>query len=155
MPEGQSTTNQTLPTYEKARLQAVANKQIRDVLNVALKPYAINTTQWMILGVLKQGLANKTSDIAKMLGVEVPLITTLVQPLLASGLLLQYADEHDKRSKPLRLSDIGEGLVQRVDEQLKQDLTILENGIGHDQLHDYFVTLQTLITNASVHPKQA
>lgn len=153
MSEDQSTTNQPLPTYEKARLQAVANKQIRDLLNTALKPYAINATQWMILGVLKQGLANKTSDIAKMLGVEVPLITTLVQPLLASGLLLQFADERDKRNKPLGLSDGGEALVQRIDEQLTQDLTMLENGIGYDQLQYYFMTLQALIHNASMHPK--
>lgn len=142
-----------LPPYEKARLQTAAHKHIRDVVNRSLKPFSINTTQWMILGVLIQNKANKTSEIARCLEVEVPLITTLVQPLLASGFIDQFADKRDKRSKPLKITQAGEEMLEKIDDKLKDDLQKLEDNISSEQMDQYFVTLKAIISNGIKHSR--
>lgn len=137
-----------MPSYQKARLQTVAYKQVREVVNNTLKNFKINTTQWMILGLLKDASEDqKISVIAGQLQVEVPLITTLAQPLMAIGYIEQHADKTDKRSKPLMLTEAGSNIIEQIELKLVKELRPLEIGLTQPQITQYFDTLQVLIAN--------
>ena len=141
--------NAKLPTHQKAILQTVVYKRVRDIVNRLLKTHGINTTQWMVLGILhdKPG-GQKISDIAHLLQVEVPLITTLSQALLREHYVTQSADAQDRRSKPLAITDKGQQLIASVESQLSERLNVLEVGLSDEALTAYFTTLQTFIANA-------
>lgn len=148
MPEPDSSTAASMPAYEKARLQTVAFKHVRETVSATLKSFALNTTQWMVLGILNEAESSqKISTIAQNLQVEVPLITTLTQPLVASGFIEQHADARDRRSKPLSLTEAGIGLLQKIESRLASELQLLEAGIAEDSLEQYFHTLRQLIAN--------
>jgi MarR family transcriptional regulator, organic hydroperoxide resistance regulator len=137
-----------LPTYHKALLQTIAYKHVREAVNLRLKDFQLNATQWMMLGILyEQTSAQKISSIAKTLQVEVPLITTLAQPLLAVGHIAQHEDKNDRRSKPVTLTEAGRAMVERIEQQLADDLHMLEAGISQAEIKQYFTTLRTVIAN--------
>jgi len=138
-----------IPTYKKAVLQAVAYKRLREVANRELKPFNLNTTQWLILGVLHgEPGGHKVSAIAHTLQVEVPLITTLSHPLLMSGFITQSYDKHDKRSKPLTITEEGSRLMELIEARLVGPLQQLEVGMDQTEVEQYVRTLEGLIANA-------
>jgi len=138
-----------VPTYKKAVLQSVAYKRLREVANRELKTFHINTTQWLILGILfdKPG-DHKVSNIARDLQVEVPLITTLAHPLMMSGFVEQHADRKDRRSKPLSITQEGIDLMNLIEDRLAGPLEKLETGLSEADIRHYLATLQALIDNA-------
>lgn len=137
-----------LPTYEKALLQTVAYKHIRETVTIALKKFKLNATQWMILGILNEATEpQKVSAIAHTLQVEVPLVTTLAQPLIAMGYVEQHADSRDRRNKPLTVTTDGQDFVAQIETKLVAELKALEVGITPKELTQYFVTLGQLIAN--------
>jgi DNA-binding MarR family transcriptional regulator len=138
-----------VPTYKKAVLQSVAYKRLREVANRELKPFNLNTTQWLILGVLHgEPGGHKVSSIAHRLQVEVPLITTLSQPLLMSGFITQSYDKRDKRSKPLTITEEGSRLVELIEARLAESLKQLEVGMSTEDVGQYLRALERLIENA-------
>jgi DNA-binding MarR family transcriptional regulator len=137
-----------IPTYEKALLQTVAHKHIRETVTIALKKFKLNATQWIILGILNNAKEpEKISAVAHTLQVEVPLITTLAQPLIAMGYVEQHADTNDRRNKPLTLTDDGKIFVKQIEAQLVREMETLEIGIPPHELKQYFKTLLQLIAN--------
>lgn len=138
-----------LPSYEKAILQTVAYKRIRETVSQVLKQFQLNTTQWMILGILHDNPdGQKISAIAHQLQVEVPLITTLSQALVANGYAEQTQDIKDRRSKPLKITREGQELLNATEIKLLEKLKKLEIGLSPDELAAYFRTLRTIIANA-------
>jgi DNA-binding MarR family transcriptional regulator len=82
-----------------------------------------------------------------LLQVEVPLVTSLSQPLIKKGLIKSTVSRKDKRVKPLALTDEGVVFLGGVDEQLSANLKQLESGLDDSSLQQYFQVLSQLITN--------
>ncbi|CAN5199048.1 hypothetical protein BH09PAT3_BH09PAT3_5780 [soil metagenome] len=142
------TQDEMLATYQKTMLQTVAYKYIRETIGSTLKTFKLNTSQWMIMGILRDSKEGQTaSKIASMMQVEVPLITTLSQPLLAMGCIEQTTSEQDRRSKPLIITEGGEILTSRVEQAIAEDLKLLEANISQADLTQYFATLRQFIVN--------
>lgn len=138
-----------MPTYKKAALQTIAYKCIRDSVNSVLTRFDLNSTQWMILGALyEQAVGLRMTDIAHDLQVEVPLITTLVQPLARKGLVRSHRGKADRRTKPLALTMDGQKLVRQIETTLGLALKPLERNLLPSEIDGYFHTLQIFIGNA-------
>lgn len=143
-------SEEKLPTYKKAMVQVVAYKRIRNILNAVLKRFELNTTQWMILGVLYESATGlRITDIANSLEVEVPLITRLSHSLLRAGLVENKLALSDKRTKPLALTLRGQQLVAKVEHELTKRTKRLEQGVSDRQVNNYFRTLETFMDNAT------
>ncbi len=138
-----------LTTYQKARLQVVGYRTIQNSVTNVLSQYDINTSQWVILGWLNENLSGmRVTAIAELLVVETPLITALLQPLQAHGLIQVDADPTDKRAKILTLSEEGIEFVGKIESLLSDELSFYEKGFKKDEIDGYFKALERFIDNA-------
>lgn len=137
-----------VPAHYQAFLQMVAYRSMQNVANELLATRDLNMTQWVMLGRLcdnHDGL--RVSDLARLLHVEVPLMTMMVQPLLRSGYVMRKRDEYDRRAWRLYLTATGNKLVQFVDEQVTKRLRERGALLPPAQLARYAGLLETLIAH--------
>lgn len=135
------------PTYNQALLQTVGYRSIRSVVNSVLEKYGLNTAQWVILGLVSEK-PNKlrVTDAARELRVEDPLVTNLVQALVASDLVKSTSHKRDKRAKVLALTTSGEHLVTDIEPELTKALAPIEACASPADWETYFATLEKIIT---------
>jgi DNA-binding MarR family transcriptional regulator len=132
-------------TYRTAALQVITYKKLQNRVNSVLKQYGLNMTQWIILGRLRENKTGlRTTDLARFINVEVPLITMVSQPLLGRGLLDSSKAAHDKRAKLLRLTDGANELMDAVEKGMQQQLKDLTKGVTRQDMNTYFRVLQTM-----------
>jgi DNA-binding MarR family transcriptional regulator len=143
-----------LTTYQKARLQVVGYRTVQAHITRVLERRHLNTSQWVILGWLRdnpEGL--RVTKLAEVLAVETPLITNLVQPMQASGLVDSVADTQDKRAKRLTLTEKGDELVRHLEVELGDHLKFIEDGFKRQELDAYFTALERFVQNSSARSK--
>lgn len=136
----------SLRTYKSALLQIVAYKKLQSKVNATLKYYDLNTTQWIILGELyehRKGL--RTTDLANILHVEVPLITIVTQPLVRRRHITVEAHIEDKRAKLLKLTRTARHLVEQIESNVRMQLSKALRSISPEELTVYFKVLRTII----------
>ncbi len=132
-------------TYATAALQVITYKKLQNKINGVLKQYGLNVTQWIIMGRLREKKSGlRTTDLAKFINVEVPLITMVSQPLLGRGLLDSTKSSTDKRAKLLQLTDRANELMDTVELRMQQQLQGLMKDIPRQELNTYFKVLQTM-----------
>lgn len=139
-------SSKSIPTYERTGLQVLAYKKVQQWVNEVLRHSRINTSQWIILGQLYEhkGKGLRSTDLAKALQVEIPLITTLTQSLANKQLIQRTTHSEDKRVRLLELTPKGDAFVKDVESQLEQHLASLNDDIDEGEMRAYFSVLQKL-----------
>lgn len=139
------TQKEMMSTYATAALQVITYKKIQNRINTVLKQYGLNMTQWIILGRLREkNTGLRTTDLARFMHVEVPLVTMVSQPLLGRGLIDSSKAVNDKRAKLLRLTDGANELMDAVEGRLQQQFQELIRDIPRQELNTYFKVLRTM-----------
>ncbi|MDB5181952.1 MAG: hypothetical protein JWP13_715 [Candidatus Saccharibacteria bacterium] len=135
-----------MSTYSTAALQVINYKKLQSKINGVLKQYGLNMTQWIILGRLREKKAGlRTTDLARFIHVEVPLITMVSQPLLGRGLIDSSKAKDDKRAKLLRLTDRANELMEDVEKRLQAQFHDIMKDIPSQELSTYFKVLRTMV----------
>jgi MarR family transcriptional regulator for hemolysin len=135
-----------ISSYGAAALQVITYKKLQSRINGVLKQYGLNMTQWIILGRLREKHdGQRTTDLARFIHVEVPLITMVAQPLLGRGLLHSSKATDDKRAKLLRLTDRANELMEVVETRLQQQMQDIVKDISSQELNTYFKVLRTMV----------
>lgn len=138
--------NEQMTTYDTAALQVITYKKLQNRINGVLKQYGLNMTQWIILGRLREKRSGlRTTDLARFIHVEVPLITMVAQPLLGRGLIDSSKSSSDKRAKLLRLTDRANELMEDVESRLQRQFKDIVKDISAQELHTYFKVLRTMV----------
>lgn len=139
---------ESLSTYGAAALQVITYKKLQSRINSVLKQYGLNMTQWIILGRLREKQGGlRTTDLARFIHVEVPLITMVSQPLMGRGLIDSSKAVDDKRAKLLKLTDLANELMETVEKRLQQQFQDTVKDISSQELNTYFKVLQTMVRN--------
>jgi DNA-binding MarR family transcriptional regulator len=137
----------TKATYLSGTLQVKAYRVLQDYVSKEIKKFGINTTQWFILGQISQVKTIRPADIAGMLKVEAPLITSLADDLVNKGLVNKKLDSKDKRVRLLGLTKKGTQLVPKIESNLQTSLGTLLAGLSADELKIYHKVLGTIVSN--------
>lgn len=138
-------TKDAMSTYTTAALQVITYKKIQNKINSVLKQYGLNMTQWIILGRLREKDAGlRTTDLARFMHVEVPLVTMVSQPLMGRGLIDSSKAINDKRAKLLKLTGAAQELMDTVEGRLQQQFQDLIRDIPRQELNTYFKVLRTM-----------
>lgn len=141
--------DQQLSTYATAALQVITYKKLHTKINGVLKQYGLNMTQWIILGRLREKKSGlRTTDLARFIHVEVPLITMVSQPLLGRGLINASKASHDKRAKLLKLTDRADELMDDVERRMQQQFEDIAKDVPRQDMNTYFKVLQTMVQSA-------
>jgi MarR family transcriptional regulator for hemolysin len=140
---------QLATTYSTAVLQVITYKKLQTKINAVLKQYGLNMTQWIILGRLKEKQGGlRTTDLARFMHVEVPLVTMVSQPLMGRGLIDSSKISHDKRAKLLRITDRASELMDTVETRLQKQLQDVMGNVSSQELSTYFKVLQSMMQSA-------
>jgi MarR family transcriptional regulator for hemolysin len=139
-------TDEPISTYGAAALQMITYKKLQGKINSVLKQYGLNMTQWIILGRLRDNTKGlRTTDLARFIHVEVPLITMVSQPLMGRGLINSSRASNDKRAKLLKLTDRANDLMEDVEKRLQNQFQDFMRGISAQERNTYFKVLQTMV----------
>lgn len=124
----------------------ITYKKLQGKINGVLKQYGLNMTQWIILGRLRENTKGlRTTDLARFIHVEVPLITMVSQPLMGRGLINTSRASNDKRAKLLKLTDRANDLMEDVEKRLQNQFQDFMSGISTQERNTYFKVLQTMV----------
>lgn len=139
-------SNEPISNYGAAALQMITYKKLQGKINAVLKQYGLNMTQWIILGRLRENSKGlRTTDLARFIHVEVPLITMVSQPLMGRGLINSSRAANDKRAKLLKLTEQADDLMHDVDDRLQNQFKDFMQGISSQEQSTYFKVLQTMV----------
>ncbi len=144
----EKTQKETKSTYATTVLQVITYKKLQNKINAVLKQYGLNMTQWLILGRLKEkknGL--RTTDLARFMHVEVPLVTMVSQPLMGRGLIDTNKINHDKRAKLLQLTESANNLIETVEKRLQSQVKDITKDVSVKDMNTYFRVLERMVQN--------
>lgn len=139
-----------LATYKQALLQMVAYRNIRETVNDVLHRYDLNTTQWIVLGLVNDNPKQlRITDVAQALQVEGPLITILVRALIKADYIETTVSDHDARARLLTTTPAGKEFVVKAEKELTQRLKHVSKGVTPKTLSSHFSTLKAFIDNTT------
>ena len=142
-------TESPLP-LDKYFSYAVASTHRKLHLNLAkqLHSFGIQVETWRILETLDQTDNLTMSGLAKIVLMNPPALTKMVDRMVADGLVQRQISREDQRRITLVLTDMGLDLVQNVRQPaIKQNVAVVEQ-LGHEKaklIHEALETLNDLL----------
>lgn len=90
-----------LTTYQGVIAQARAFRALRAFMGESLQQHHLTITEWLMIGTVvdTSGKGIRISELAEILGVEMPVITNLVNRAEKTGWVTRLPDPNDKRAK--------------------------------------------------------
>ncbi len=133
--------------YDAGLLQGKAYRVLATHLTKALLPFHLSIPEWKLLGKLSEQPNMKPARLAEVLGVEPPLITSLVAGLEKKKLLRRVDDKNDKRAKVITSTKKGLELVEAIEPVVRAEMRDLLKGTTYDELLAYLKILSAIVTN--------
>ncbi len=138
-----------LPTYTSGLLFAKAHKQVRIRVFEVLDKYDLNPTYWSILGATNHsGEGIRLTNVAALLGVKAPMVTTEANVLIEKGLIRRIPHHSDKRAKLLVMTPKGSKLAEIVEKDLNTEVGKLLDGLTFEEIQIFEKTLNIIIHNS-------
>lgn len=137
----------THKTYKAAVLQTASHKALRNHVVEVLAEFDLSPTEWTIIGHIFHNESLRFVDIATLLQVEPPHITTLIDVLQKKKLVQRKEDPNDRRAKRIYLTKKSEDLVPSIEIELSSRMNLLLEGIKPEEMATYFRVLEAIINN--------
>jgi DNA-binding MarR family transcriptional regulator len=100
-----------LKTYSVGLLQTKVYRALKANTEVFLKPYKISS--------IEEGI--RSSDLAELLGVEAPFVTSLSAKFHKRKLVEYQKDKNDKRAKTIHVTVAGHALIKEIEPVLRNE----------------------------------
>ncbi|HEX8227054.1 MAG TPA: MarR family transcriptional regulator [Candidatus Saccharimonadales bacterium] len=139
-------TAEVLSSYGGAALQLIALKKLQSRIKTILDEYELNLTQWLIISRLsdiRTGL--RTTDLARFMHVEVPLITMMSRPLRKRGLIVSDVKSPDKREKLLNVTGKAKDIIAVIEKRLQKQIASMAKDVSMQDLQTYFKVLNSMV----------
>lgn len=139
-----------IPTYLSGALFMKAYRLLRFNVTTCLNNFNINPTSWVLLGIIretKDGI--RLAEVAHIMNVKAPLVTTLVQDLIAKDLIELLPHHTDKRVKLLLLTPTGKVFIKKVEAALEKSLRDILAGTTDTELAAFETVLEAIVRNST------
>lgn len=135
-----------ITTYQTVIAQARAYRKVRSFMDKTLKPYNLTITEWLIIGTaIDAGPTGiRISDLAKTLGVEMPVITNLVHKATNTRWLRRIEDPEDKRARRVVMTHMGLEKACDIEGELKKATAPWLKGISADAIKGFYTVITEL-----------
>jgi DNA-binding MarR family transcriptional regulator len=115
-----------------------ADRQLRALLDKSLKSHNLSLMHWLVLSSLAKFKTGLTmTEIADLLGVNLPQATSLINYLKNEHLVIQKADRQDRRQKQVVISVKGRALLRLVNPSINSLVEALLKSIPANHLVFY------------------
>lgn len=135
--------------YNAGLLQGKAYRILTAQLTSALLPYNLSIPEWKLLGQLADNGSMKLAKLADLLGVEAPLITSLVDSLEKKGLVRRTDDKVDKRAKIIQGTKKAMKLVGKIEPIVQTAISPLLRGVTDKEFRAYMHVLERIVINSA------
>ena len=126
-----------------------AHKLVRIRVYEVLEKHNFNPTYWSILGATTQSSEGiRLTNVAAMLGVKAPVVTTEAQELINRDLIRRIPHHTDGRAKLLVITPKGKALAKAIEAELNTEVGRLLKGLTVDEIATFQKILQTIIGNS-------
>jgi MarR family transcriptional regulator, lower aerobic nicotinate degradation pathway regulator len=115
----------------------------RAVMEVALRPYDLGSTQWYVLHQLANVGPTMQRDLVRKLHIERATLSGVVETLVKRGLVDQAPDSVDQRQRMLRITSAGKKLWGKLPDPVALVLTVAFEGIDKAELATAIRVLET------------
>lgn len=133
-----------------------AYRLLRVNVTGCLSEFGINPTSWVLLGIIRETKDGvRLIEVANSMNVKAPLVTTLVQDLIAKELIELLPHRTDKRVKLLMLTPIGKTFMKKVEAAMERSLGGILAGVTAQELSAFEKVLDTIIVNSPENLKPA
>ncbi len=131
------------PTYQTAKLQTKAYRNLKLAVAELLKPHGLSMIQWAALGVIKDAGKRGTqmSDIASELSTSLAFTTNTIDILASRRLVRRKASPTDKRVRTVIITTTAEKIIDDYELQLQKSVRtdlFAKAGISKDE-HDAYL----------------
>jgi DNA-binding MarR family transcriptional regulator len=99
----------------------------RAMIEAALRPYDLGSTQWYVLYQLANDGPTIQRDLAQLLHLERATLSAVVSSLVGKGLIDQVPDAKDQRQRVLQLTPAGADLWERLPDPLGTSRSLSAN----------------------------
>jgi DNA-binding MarR family transcriptional regulator len=115
----------------------------RAVMEVALRPYDLGSTQWYVLHQLANVGPTMQRDLVLKLHIERATLSGVVETLVNKGLVAQSPDPADQRQRMLRITASGRKLWGELPDPVALILKVAFEGIDKAELATAIRVLET------------
>lgn len=139
-----------IPSYLSGALFMKAYRLLRGNVTVCLNTFDINPTGWVILGLIREAKDGvRLVEVANSMNVKAPLVTTLVQDLIAKDLIELLPHRTDKRVKLLLLTNEGKIFMKKVESAMEKSLSGILAGVTTEDLSGFETVLEAIVKNST------
>lgn len=135
-----------LTTYQEVISQSRSYRTLRNFMAVTLDDYGLTITEWLVIGLAidagQKGV--KISCVARELGVEIPVVTNLVNRAATTKWVTKVADDKDKRAKRIVMTKQGLEEACKIEGELKNRTAKWLDDIDKDTLKGYYTVVAAL-----------
>lgn len=140
-----------LPTYMSGVLFSKAHRQVRTRVYEVLAVYELNPIHWSILGATMQAPeGTRLSNVASLLGVQAPVVTTEANELIKQGLISRIPHHTDGRAKLLVITPKGKKIAATIENELNVEVGSLLHGLTPEEIKTFQKALQTIVDNSEL-----
>lgn len=136
-----------IKSYQMGALHARAYRSFQEPLITELDQFNYTMMEWVLAGLVydytSEGGA-RVGQIARLLDVEISLITNMLNALEQRGLIKRIVDKNDKRARRIVTTRKCDSDIRKIEKRLQK---IIQDQFGHGsarELQAYITTLQNL-----------
>lgn len=118
------------------------------VLEAEVKPFDMRTVEYALLQQCATLGETTVTELARVLPVDPPRISRMVDTMYKQGLLRRRRLTSDRRVVRLTLTDAGEELAAQTLERVQARYRALLDGVGEDDLTAFYFVVEQVIGNA-------
>ena len=138
------------PSYLSGALFMKAYRLLRANVTGCLNEFDINPTSWVMLGIIREARDGiRLIEVADTMNVKAPLVTTLVQDLVAKNLIELFPHGSDKRVKLLMVTQNGKQFIKKVETSMDLSLRKVLQGVHAEELAAFKTVLEAIVSNSN------
>lgn len=135
-----------LTTYQAVISQARAYRALKNFMADNLKNYGLTMTEWLLIGrIIDSGTCGvRITELAELLGVELPVVTNLVNKAEKDGWVKKITDTQDRRAKLVMSTKRGGEKACDIEGELRKATKIWLKDASPEMIKGYFVIIGAL-----------
>ena len=127
---------------------ASLNRQIRENMNAALRPFGLKLADWRLLQCMERSAKLSIADLAELAVIERSVASRLIDKLVKRGLARKQIDTVDRRFTEISISAAGKGKLQEAERAVNDLRVQLFDGLSAEEYEALLGILQTVKRNA-------
>lgn len=138
-------------SYEISLLINRGQRAFNELLKTCLGHNGLTVPQWVLLGQLNKSGAMRPNEVAELLGVRPPFISTILQALTTMQFIESVPFPDDERSKQIQLTAVGTEKVRAVEAKLEVCINEQLGSLEESDLSTYFSVCDYMMKNVRHH----